>query len=216
MYRGRCAFLVTRSPSSPERRSCGPIHRWRHYRADVGDPASALRAGRMDRALSQGRSGAGRQVRAGNRSGEDVEAVLGALDAWLSESGTPGAVAENRTEVKTMLRERVQEWMAEKWVESRAEGRRALTLPAGRAAGSNCPPRSGLLRRRRVFAYRACAIQIVARGRASSISRGVRVPVQLSLRPARDHPQTGLRGVEDAADAGAAAQVELGLSGNQD
>ena len=80
-----------------------------------------------------------------SRSGEDVTAVLGALDAWLSESGNevlrravgewmrqvyaPGRSpvaarpdAENRTEARIMLRERVQEWMAEKWAEGRAEG----------------------------------------------------------------------------------------------
>ena len=83
------------------------------------------------------------------RSGEDVDAVLGALDAWLSESGnralrravgewvrqvyapgrsagTPGPAAENHTEEQIMLRERVQEWMAEKWAEGRAEGQMEL------------------------------------------------------------------------------------------
>ena len=48
------------------------------------------------------------------------------------------------------------------------------------------------------------------------LSGGVRVPVQSSLRPARHHPQTGLRGAEDAADAGTATQVALSLRGNQD
>ena len=48
-----------------------------------------------------------------------------------------------------------------------------------------------------------------------ALSRGVRVPVQSALRPARHHPQTGLRGAANPADAGAAAQVTLGLSGNQ-
>ena len=80
-----------------------------------------------------------------SRSGEDVDAVLGALDAWLSETGNaalrravgewirqvyaPGRSAmpvppemENRTEGQPMLRERVQEWMAEKWAEGHAEG----------------------------------------------------------------------------------------------
>ena len=36
-----------------------------------------------------------------------------------------------------------------------------------------------------------------------------------ALRPARHHPQTGLRGAANPADAGTAAQVTLGLSGNQ-
>ena len=49
-----------------------------------------------------------------------------------------------------------------------------------------------------------------------ALSRGVRVPVQSALRPARHHPQTGLRGAANPADAGAAAQVTLGLSGNQE
>ena len=80
-----------------------------------------------------------------SRSGEDAVAVLGALDAWLSESGNEAlrrAVSEwirqvyaprrsampappemeNRTEGQPMLRERVQEWMAEKWAEGHAEG----------------------------------------------------------------------------------------------
>ena len=80
-----------------------------------------------------------------SRSDEDVEAVLGALDGWLLESGNaalrravgewirqvyaprrPAAAAttaeENRTEAQTMLRERVQEWMAEKWAQGHAEG----------------------------------------------------------------------------------------------
>ena len=80
-----------------------------------------------------------------SRRGEDAEAVLGALDAWLSESrnealrraagewmrqvyaprrtsaaATPAE--DNRTEAQTTLRERVQEWMAEKWAEGHAEG----------------------------------------------------------------------------------------------
>ena len=49
----------------------------------------------------------------------------------------------------------------------------------------------------------------------AAISGGVRVPVQSALRPARHHPQTGLRGAANPADAGTAAQVTLGLSGNQ-
>ena len=50
----------------------------------------------------------------------------------------------------------------------------------------------------------------------AAISGGVRVPVQSALRPARHHPQTGLRGAANPADAGTAAQVTLGLSGNQE
>ena len=84
-----------------------------------------------------------------SRSDADAEAVLGALDAWLSESGNEAlrrAVgewmrqvyaqrrsaaaarpdAENRTEVQPMLRERMQEWMAAKWAEGRAEGQLEL------------------------------------------------------------------------------------------
>ena len=80
-----------------------------------------------------------------SRSDEDARAVLGALDRWLSESGNaalrravgewirqvygqrrPAVAAapadENRAEAQTMLRERVQEWMAEKWAEGHAEG----------------------------------------------------------------------------------------------
>ena len=49
----------------------------------------------------------------------------------------------------------------------------------------------------------------------AALSGGVRVPVQSSLRPARHHPQTALRGAEDAADAGTATQVALSLRGNQ-
>ena len=108
----------------------------RYFLLDVGDYTDAP--------LPPGRNLVAALVRLErSRSGEDVEAVL---DAWLSESGnhalrravgewvrqvyapgrsagTPGAVAENRTEVQIMLRERVQEWMAEKWAEGRAEGR---------------------------------------------------------------------------------------------
>ena len=80
------------------------------------------------------------------RSREDVGAVLGALDEWLSESGNealrravgewmrqvyaPGRsaqatrpVVENRTEAQTMLRERVKEWNMQLLEEGRAEGR---------------------------------------------------------------------------------------------
>ena len=49
-----------------------------------------------------------------------------------------------------------------------------------------------------------------------ALSRGVRVPIQSSLRPARHHPQTRLCRPQDAADAGTAAQITLSLSGNQD
>ena len=42
------------------------------------------------------------------------------------------------------------------------------------------------------------------------------MPVQSSLRPARHHPETGLRSAEDAADARTATQVALSLSGNQE
>ena len=81
-----------------------------------------------------------------SRSGEDADAVLGALDAWLSESGNealrralgewmrqvyaPGRStvaarpdAENRTEAQSMLRERVQEWNRQLLEDGRAEGR---------------------------------------------------------------------------------------------
>ena len=85
-----------------------------------------------------------------SRSGEDAEAALGALDAWLSESGNEalrravgewmrrvyapgrpavvrGPEAENRLEARIMLRERVQEWnrqlLEEGRIEGRAEGR---------------------------------------------------------------------------------------------
>ena len=39
---------------------------------------------------------------------------------------------------------------------------------------------------------------------------------RFNRRPARHHPQTGLRGAADAADAGTATQVALSLSGNQE
>ena len=80
-----------------------------------------------------------------SRSQEDVDAVLGALDEWMSGSGNealrralgewmsqvyaPGrpAVAArpdavNRTEVQTMLRERVKVWNMQLREEGRAEG----------------------------------------------------------------------------------------------
>ena len=95
------------------------------------------------------------------RSREDVGAVLGALDEWLSESGNealrravgewmrqvyaPGRsaqaarpVAENRTEAQTMLRERVKEWNMQLRAEGRAEGQaegRAEGQAEGRAEG---------------------------------------------------------------------------------
>ena len=50
----------------------------------------------------------------------------------------------------------------------------------------------------------------------TALSRGVRVPVQSPLRPARDHSEVGLHLAANPADAGAAAQVALSLSGNQD
>ena len=40
--------------------------------------------------------------------------------------------------------------------------------------------------------------------------------VQSSLRPARHHSEAGLRGAEDAADAGTATQAALSLRGNQE
>ena len=49
-----------------------------------------------------------------------------------------------------------------------------------------------------------------------TISGGVRVPVQSPIRPARYHPQTRLRGAEDAADARKTSQVTLSLRGNQE
>ena len=79
-----------------------------------------------------------------SRSDADAEAVLGALDAWLSESGNEalrravgewmrqvyapgrptaatGPDAENRTEVQTMLRDRVKEWMAKERADGQLE-----------------------------------------------------------------------------------------------
>ena len=99
-----------------------------------------------DAPLPHGRNLVGALVRLErSRSDEDARAVLGALDAWLLESGNaalrravgewirqvyaprrPAAAAtpaeENRTEAQIMLRERVQEWMAAKWAEGHAEG----------------------------------------------------------------------------------------------
>ena len=49
-----------------------------------------------------------------------------------------------------------------------------------------------------------------------ALSGGVRVPVQSSLRPARHHSKAGLHRAANPADTGAAPQVELGLSGNQE
>ena len=84
-----------------------------------------------------------------SRSGEDAVAALGALDAWLSESGNealrralgewmrqvyaPGRStvaawpdSENRTEAQSMLRERVKEWNRQLLEEGRAEGQLEL------------------------------------------------------------------------------------------
>jgi len=84
-----------------------------------------------------------------SRSGEDADAVLVALDAWLSESGNealrralgewmrqvyaPGRSpvaarpdSENRTEAQSMLRERVKEWNRQLLEEGRAEGQLEL------------------------------------------------------------------------------------------
>ena len=60
-----------------------------------------------------------------------------------------------------------------------------------------------------------CGTYHAVRPKYAQRSGRVRVPVQSALRPARHHPQTGLRGAANPADAGAAAQVTLGLSGNQ-
>ena len=111
----------------------------RYFLLDVG--------GYTDVPLPQGRNLVAALVRLErNRSRADVDAVLGALDEWLSESGNEGLrravgewmrqvyapgrpagaaqpVAENRTEAQTMLRERVKEWMEEERAEGRVEGR---------------------------------------------------------------------------------------------
>ena len=49
-----------------------------------------------------------------------------------------------------------------------------------------------------------------------SLSRKLRAWREPGVRSARYHPEIGLRSAEDAADAGTAAQVTLGLSRNQD
>ena len=115
----------------------------RYFLLDVGvDDAGDY----TDAALPPGRNLVSALVRLErSRSDEDARAVLGTLDGWLSESGNaalrravgewirqvyaprrPAAAAtaaeENRTEAQTMLRERVQEWMAAKWAEGHAEG----------------------------------------------------------------------------------------------
>ena len=111
----------------------------RYFLLDVG--------GYTDAPLPHGRNLVAALIRLErNRGRADVDAVLGALDEWLSESGNEGLrravgewmrqvyapgrpagapqpVAENRTEAKTMLRERVKEWMEEERAEGRVEGR---------------------------------------------------------------------------------------------
>ena len=111
----------------------------RYFLLDVG--------GYTDAPLPRGRNLVAALIRLErNRGRADVDAVLGALDEWLSESGNEGLrravgewmrqvyapgrpagapqpVAANRTEAKTMLRERVKEWMEEERSEGRAEGR---------------------------------------------------------------------------------------------
>ena len=114
----------------------------RYFLLDVGDYTDAP--------LPSGRNLVAALVRLErSRSDADADAVLGALDAWLSESGNEAlrrAVgewmrqvyaqrrsaaaarpdAENRTEVQPMLRERMQEWMAAKWAEGRVDGQLEL------------------------------------------------------------------------------------------
>ena len=122
----------------------------RYFLLDVG--------GYTDAPLPRGRNLMAALIRLERgRSREDVGAVLGALDEWLSESGNealrravgewmrqvyaPGRsaqaarpVAENRTEAQTMLRERVKEWNMQLLEEGRAEGR-AEGQAEGRAEG---------------------------------------------------------------------------------
>ena len=110
----------------------------RYFLLDVGDYTDAP--------LPHGRNLVAALVRLErSRSDADAEAVLGALDAWLSESGNealrravgewmrqvhaqrrPAVAArpdaENRTEVQLMLSERMQEWMAK----ARADGQLEL------------------------------------------------------------------------------------------
>ena len=111
----------------------------RYFLLDVG--------GYTDTPLPHGRNLVAALIRLErNRGRADVDAVLGALDEWLSESGNEGLrravgewmrqvyapgrpagaaqpVDENRTEAQAMLRERVKEWMEEERSEGRAEGR---------------------------------------------------------------------------------------------
>ena len=111
----------------------------RYFLLDVG--------GYTDTPLPHGRNLMAALIRLErSRARADVDAVLGALDEWLSESGNEGLrravgewmrqvcvpgcsaaatwpVDENRTEAQAMLRERVKEWMEEERSEGRAEGR---------------------------------------------------------------------------------------------
>ena len=124
----------------------------RYFLLDIG--------GYTDVALPQGRNLMAALIRLERSRGPaDVNAVLGALDEWLSESGNEGLrravgewmrqvcvpgrsatatwpVDENRTEAQAMLRERVKEWMEEERSEGRSEGRaegRAEERAEGRA-----------------------------------------------------------------------------------
>ena len=118
----------------------------RYFLLDVGDYTDAP--------LPHGRNMVAALIRLErSHSGEDADAVLGALDAWLSESGNealrralgewmrqvyaPGRSmvaawpdSENRTGVQSMLRERVKEWNRQLLEDGRAEGREE-----GRAEG---------------------------------------------------------------------------------
>ena len=111
----------------------------RYFLLDVG--------GYTDAPLPHGRNLVAALIRLErNRGRADVDAVLRALDEWLSESGNEGLrravgewmrqvyvpgrsaattwpVDENRTEAQAMLRERVKEWMEEERSEGRSEGR---------------------------------------------------------------------------------------------
>ena len=112
----------------------------RYFLLDVGEDDAG---DYTDAPLPPGRNLVGALVRLErSRSDGDARAVLGALDRWLLESGNAAlrravgewirqvyaprrpatAAQENRTEAQAMLRERVQEWMAEKWAEGHAEG----------------------------------------------------------------------------------------------
>ena len=118
----------------------------RYFLLDVGDYTDAP--------LPHGRNMVAALIRLErSHSGEDADAVLGALDAWLSEPGNealrralgewmrqvyaPGRStaaarpdSENRTEAQSMLRERVKEWNRQLLEDGRAEGREE-----GRAEG---------------------------------------------------------------------------------